>query len=139
MNNQPGGVPVFVDRTGRRRRVAVIAGTALGLGLLASLGLVFAGLFTDSTVRVPGWSEQKRQPPIEVGLDGIGPRTSPSARPTASPRPAAPAQSATATASPVQPSASRPPARPSARPSPPGQGDEHRNTARPSKSPGKPR
>ncbi|MDG4807253.1 hypothetical protein O7634_10890 [Micromonospora sp. WMMD1120] len=51
MRRQPGSAtPVFVDGTGRRRRLSVIAATALGLGLLTSLALVAAGIFPDTSV-----------------------------------------------------------------------------------------
>ncbi|MEO3780744.1 hypothetical protein ABGB16_28820 [Micromonospora sp. B11E3] len=135
MQNQPAGRPVFVDRTGRRRRLTVIVGTLMGLGLLASLGLILAGLFTDSTVRLPGWGDQKGHPPIEAGLDGMGGTESPSPSPSTS----APAPGSTRTATPTARPTGTDTAAPSARPTEPGQGEEHRNTARPSRSPGKPR
>jgi hypothetical protein len=134
-NQRGGGAPVFVDRTGRRRRLTVIAGTAMGLGLLASLGLILAGLFFDSSVPIPGWSETKVQPPIEAGVDAPGrpqESTSPSPRPgpvvsTTAPRPS----SAPTT---TQPARTTPAPTPSD--SAPGQGAEHR--AKPSRTPGKP-
>jgi hypothetical protein len=142
MQNQTGGAPpVFVDRTGRRRRLTVIAGTAMGLGLLTSLGLILAGLFFDSSVPIPGWSDTKMHPPIEAGVDGPArpqPATSPTTLPepitgTASSRPssAPPASRATATRTLTAPAA-----QPTG--SVPGQGDEHRSTAKPSKTSGKP-
>ncbi|MFR9777762.1 hypothetical protein ACL02O_17120 [Micromonospora sp. MS34] len=140
MQNQPGGVPpVFVDRTGRRRRLTVIAGTAMGLGLLTSLGLILAGLFFRSPVPIPGWSETKVHPPIEAGVDAPGlpgEQASPSPRPapatsTAAPLPSAPTgtSSTTRTTTPPAPEPST---------STPGQGDEHRSSAKPSRTPGKP-
>jgi hypothetical protein len=140
MQNQPGGAPpVFVDRTGRRRRLTVVAGTAMGLGLLASLGLILAGLFFDSPVPIPGWSDTKVHPPIEAGVDASGrpqERTSPSSRP-------APATSTTAPLPSAAPTATRPTSRtttsgPQPSTSVPGQGDEHRSSAKPSRTPGKP-
>ncbi|MEU4476946.1 hypothetical protein AB0F68_02585 [Micromonospora sp. NPDC023966] len=138
MQNQPGGAPpVFVDRTGRRRRLTVIAGTAMGLGLLTSLGLILAGLFFDSTVPLPGWSDTK-VPPIEAGVDAPhrDERTSPSPRPpsvTSTSPSAAPA--AARTTAPARVTTSAAP-RPSG--SVPGQGDDRRNTGKPSRTPGKP-
>ncbi|WP_189193369.1 hypothetical protein [Micromonospora fulviviridis] len=140
MQNQPGGAPpVFVDRTGRRRRLTVIAGTAMGLGLLTSLGLILAGLFFDSTVPLPGWSDTK-VPPIEAGVDAPSrdeAGTTPSPRPPSatSTSPAAPTPTAVRTTAPTRATTSASP-RPTS--TVPGQGDERRNTARPSRTPGKP-
>ncbi|MFI7604708.1 hypothetical protein ACIBTV_06260 [Micromonospora sp. NPDC049366] len=144
MHNQPGGSPpVFVDRTGRRRRLAVIGGTAMGLGLLTSFALILAGLFFDSPVPLPGWSDDRPAQPIEAGLDG---REGSGDAPSRVPSPTTTRTSGpTAGGSPTAvPSAVRPtPAAPAtARPygtDQPGLGDERRNTARPSKSPGKPK
>ncbi|MGC1210433.1 MAG: hypothetical protein WA890_04080 [Micromonospora sp.] len=144
MQNQPGGEPpVFVDRTGRRRRLTLIAGTAMGLGLLTSLGLILAGLFFDSSVPLPGWSDTKVQPPIEAGVNGggqPGDMASPSPQPsavtsTSVPVPTARATSAGGTATGAT-STTAPAPQPST--SGPGLGDERRSTAKPSRTPGKP-
>ncbi|MCM0676963.1 hypothetical protein NCC78_20060 [Micromonospora phytophila] len=141
MHNQPGGLPpVFVDRTGRRRRFTVIAGTAMGLGLLTSLGLIAAGLFMDSTVPLPGWSDTRPAAPLEAGVDGrdelggaspVGPRPSPltSTSVPVPTRTAGPGNGVTATGgAAAQPASSEVP----------GQGDERRS-AKPTRSSGKPR
>ncbi|MGQ5263228.1 hypothetical protein ACTWLT_21075 [Micromonospora sp. ZYX-F-536] len=140
MHNQPGGAPpVFVDGTGRRRRLTVIAGTAMGLGLLASLGLIAAGLFLDTSVSLPGWSDDPRAPrPVEAGVDGITqprvpdpPSLSPVTRtsaPLSSPTPTGVRRPGPPTTSTGAPSAT----------DQPGRADEHRNTSKPSRPPGKP-
>ncbi|MBO4205151.1 hypothetical protein [Micromonospora echinofusca] len=142
MQGQPEAPPVFVDGSGRRRRLSVLAGTGIGVGLLASLGLILAGLFTGSSVPLPGWPESKPARPIEAGVDELG--VSPdAAQPT-------PGPSSTATGAPSRtPSApasatTRPGAAPTAQPSRtevPGQGDTRRNepAGKPSRSPGKPK
>ncbi|BCL15154.1 hypothetical protein [Micromonospora sagamiensis] len=139
MHTQPGGAPpVFVDRTGRRRRLSILAGTGLGLGLLASLGLIAAGLFTSSSVPLPGWSDNQHRKPIEAGVDGAGDL---GASPTVSSRP-----SPVTSTAPVRPTptGATPTTAPSDRTGPqvtgserPGQGDERR-TAKPGRSPGRP-
>ncbi|WP_319461889.1 hypothetical protein [Micromonospora sp. RTP1Z1] len=142
MQNQPGSAPpVFVDRTGRRRRLTVIAGAAMGLGLLTSFGLILAGLFFDSSVPLPGWSETKQRPPVEAGVDAPGEvrqESSPSPRPTpvTSTSAPAPAPAPTSAAATVGARATVPAPRQSTS-NPPGQGAERR-TAKPSRTPGKP-
>lgn len=137
MQSQPDAPPVFVDRSGRRRRLSVVAGTGIGVGLFASLCLILAGLFTGSSVPLPGWPEPKAPRPVEAGVDELG--ASPGLRPTADPT-AAPAPSRTPTAR----ATSQPGVAPSAQPSRsavPGQGDTRRSeqAGKPSRSPGKPR
>ncbi|MGW4500488.1 hypothetical protein ACWENR_17975 [Micromonospora sp. NPDC004336] len=137
MHNQPGGAPpVFVDRTGRRRRLTVIAGTAMGLGLLASLGLIAAGLFMDSSVSLPGWSDSRPPAPLEAEVDGrsgLGGPAPTSARPSPATSTSAPVPTPTRTV----PAAGAAIARPTPSEQP-GLGDERR-TAKPSRSPGRPR
>ncbi|MCW3818859.1 hypothetical protein ONA91_30915 [Micromonospora sp. DR5-3] len=136
MHNQPGNAaPVFVDRTGRRRRLTVVAGTAMGLGLLTSFGLILAGLFFDSSVPLPGWSETKVQPPIKIGVDAPSrgeQRTSPRPEPVTSTTPPALTPTATGTTTTRAATSAVP------RPSVPGQGDERRRSAKPTRTPGKP-
>ncbi|MEH0845133.1 hypothetical protein V6U81_22355 [Micromonospora sp. CPCC 205711] len=144
MHNQPGGAPpVFVDRTGKRRRLTVIAGTVMGVGLLTSLSLILAGLFGGSAVPLPGWSDPKVAPPIEAGLDGpneIGQPASPT--PGSQPIPATstgvPVPSTSVTGAPVTtaPSNARPTAATATTvPAP----TDVRRTGKPTRSPGKPR
>ncbi|MBY8871982.1 hypothetical protein K7640_09020 [Micromonospora sp. PLK6-60] len=148
MRNQPGGAPpVFVDRTGRRRRLTMIAGTVLGLGLLTSVGLIAAGLFWDSAVSLPGWSDPgKGQSPIKAGVgDRLDEAAQPPSRrplPSAVTSTAAPVTSAAPTATRPSPTATGQPSGTTVTPTPQpthrGQGVERRNSTRPSKSPGKP-
>ncbi|SCE68180.1 hypothetical protein GA0074696_0200 [Micromonospora purpureochromogenes] len=139
MHNQPGGAPpVFVDRTGKRRRLMTIAGTAMGLGLLTSIGLVLAGLFGDSTVPLPGWTDPRARPPIEAGVDtpeDLSQPGSPAASSQPSPVTSTAAPTPTGTAGPSVTTTARPGPQPST--SVPGQGDVRR-TAKPSRSPGRP-
>ncbi|MEV0806447.1 hypothetical protein [Micromonospora sp. NPDC050200] len=138
MYNQPGGAPpVFVDRTGKRRRVMMIAGSAMGLGLLTSLGLILAGIFGDSTVPLPGWTDPRARPPV-AGVDTPEELGQPASS-TSPSRPSSLTSTApvpTRTAGPPAATPASPAARPSA--SVPGQGDVRR-TSKPSRSPGKPR
>ncbi|MFI6232682.1 hypothetical protein ACIBD9_03860 [Micromonospora sp. NPDC050784] len=144
MHNQPGSAPpVFVDGTGRRRRLTVIAGTAMGLGLLTSLALIAAGLFLDTSVPLPGWSEDSRGTrPVEAGVDGINqPRVATSPSPSPATRTSAPLPRTSPTAGDRSPTTAGTTGTGTGAPSAtdrPGRGDEHRNTAKPSRSPGKP-
>lgn len=136
MHSQPGGTPpVFMDRTGRRRRLSIVAGTAMGLGLLVSLGLIVAGIFTVSPVSAPGWSDSGTSAPMEAGVDGLGDSPTSGSSPAPLPVTRIPATvppPATTTRTTAAPAGAQPTDRP-------GQGDERRNAGKPSKSPGKPR
>ena len=135
-------LPVFVDRTGRRRRPIVAAGVLVGVALLTSLVLLLLGLFTGSPVTVPGWPDGAAQEQEVGGGRGGAPASEPPTSPApnrppdvpaATPRPGGPPLATPGTAGPPQPAPTV-----SDRP---GQGDEHRATPqgpKPSKSPGKP-
>jgi len=47
--------PVFVDRSGRRRRLIVTAGTVGGLVLLLAVVALLAGFTGTGSAAVPGW------------------------------------------------------------------------------------
>jgi len=47
--------PVFVDRSGRRRRLILIAGAAGTVTLLAAIAALLAGFTGAGPVSVPGW------------------------------------------------------------------------------------
>ncbi|HEX6967991.1 MAG TPA: hypothetical protein VF174_04125 [Micromonosporaceae bacterium] len=49
--------PVFVDGSGRRRRITVLAGVALGAGFLISLAMIIAGLLVRSPAPLPNWPD----------------------------------------------------------------------------------
>lgn len=133
--------PVFVDRSGRRRRWTVLAGTGMAVGLAASLTLIVMGLLGGSPSAVPGWPDPNGRPRhgdgAVVDLLGGSPSGHPapaSARPAE--RPAGPAsQGLTASSAAVPPSAPAP----SPTVTRPGQGTDHRATptSKVSKSPRK--
>lgn len=91
------GRPVFLDRSGRRRRLVLLVGALVGVVLLASLVLLAAGLSGASPTRLPGFpgavqhvdgatpgpssAETTQRVPTTLPSPG----TSPSAQPT-SPR-----------------------------------------------------
>lgn len=50
----PESEPVFVDESGRRRKLATFIGVGIGTGLLLSLVLILASLFGASPVPLPG-------------------------------------------------------------------------------------
>ncbi|MEO3745018.1 hypothetical protein [Plantactinospora sp. B5E13] len=118
---------MFVDRTGRRRRLAVLAGSGLGAGLLVSLGAIALGLFAGGSVPVPGWPDPQDGTGREragVGqlVDAPGPGTIPTGQGGPAEGPARPPAETPRTT--PAPSASTTRANP---------GDPHRNP-----SPGKP-
>lgn len=47
--------PVFVDRSGRRRRLIVAAGVGGTLALLIAVGALLAGFTGSAPAAVPGW------------------------------------------------------------------------------------
>lgn len=107
--------PIFVDSTGRRRRVVTMIGAALGVALIASLGLLFAGLVGAAPVHVPGFPnsgvnvEQAVHPSTAPSRKNGAPSPTAEPRPGVAPTPAATpvANSTTATVS-VSPSKHRP-------------------------------
>ena len=46
--------PVFVDRSGRRRRLTAMIGAALGVALVATLAAFAVGLSSGSPLSIPG-------------------------------------------------------------------------------------
>jgi hypothetical protein len=93
--------PVFVDRTGRRRRVLAAAGVIGGLALiLAALALV-AGLTGAGAAAVPGWPAADRP-------NGHLPRVLSTSVTPASRSPAAPADRPARSTTPDAPAATTP-------------------------------
>jgi len=81
--------PVFVDRSGRRRRLIVIAGTAGTLVLLAAIVALLAGFTGAGPVAVPGW------PGADAGRPAPNARVT-TTRTTPPPAPAPPVATASA-------------------------------------------
>ncbi|MBF9135414.1 hypothetical protein I0C86_41930 [Plantactinospora sp. S1510] len=138
----PGRVkPVFVDRTGRRRRLAVLAGLGVGAGLLVSLGMLVLGLLAGGPVTVPGWPDARGEHAPEdpavgrLGVDGSPSATPPDGSGRTGPPAEDPARPPGATSRPVPPPSPVPTATDR-----PGQGDLHRNpkATKPTTDPDKP-
>ncbi|MEV4619061.1 hypothetical protein AB0J74_10205 [Asanoa sp. NPDC049573] len=120
---------IFVDRTGRRRRVLRWLAVAAAAALVGALGLLVAGLVAGAPLPLSGWSDHDAVPPGSESAV-IGPAPTPAAPP------ASPGGPSTAV-----PPATTPGARPAANPSAtasssvrPGRGNgrENRPTAKPS-------
>lgn len=131
--------PVFVDGTGRRRRLAVFAGGGIGVGLLVSLTLIVVGLFTGSPLPVPGWPEPGSQHQQEGNVADNTVRS-----PTAGPGEPTASTTGTATTSGSPGQTPRPTSSTDGQPAAtnqPGLGDQRRATpgVKETKSPGKPR
>jgi hypothetical protein len=112
---------VFVDRTGRRRRLFTLAGTGLAVAALIMLGLLVSGLSGASPLHLPGLPADANAPPGSGGRSpshaGPVPAGLPSpsarARPTPSPAPGGAGATSAAAGSPAPTAHGR---RPSARP-----------------------
>ncbi|GAA4605750.1 hypothetical protein BJY16_005514 [Actinoplanes octamycinicus] len=72
--------PVFVDRSGRRRRLVMAAGATGGLVLLLAVATLLAGLTGAGPSAVPGW------PAPAATRAKAQPSPSPSPSPSRSPR-----------------------------------------------------
>lgn len=86
--------PVFVDGSGRRRRLILVAGSAIGVLVVLALVMLVAGLFGASPVHLPGLpggqATDARQPGRTTGApSGPDAATNPAqaASPTASTSP----------------------------------------------------
>jgi len=54
------GQPVFLDRSGRRRRLVLLVGGCVGTVLIASIALLGVGLSGASPVHIPGFPDAGR-------------------------------------------------------------------------------
>ncbi|WP_157522741.1 hypothetical protein [Herbidospora cretacea] len=97
---------VFVDQSGRRRRLITMVSIGSSIPLVALLAVVIGGLFSDTGLSVHGWPGERQAGPADIA--------SPS--PARKPRPERPSPSRTRAA--IHPAVSTArPASPSARPS----------------------
>jgi hypothetical protein len=71
--------PVFLDRSGRRRRFAVLLGTGLATALLAGLGALAVALSGSTDVTIPGFPDSDRRADAP---DDRPPATTPGTPPT---------------------------------------------------------
>ncbi|GIH07641.1 hypothetical protein Rhe02_57080 [Rhizocola hellebori] len=108
--------PVFVDHTGRRRRVAIVLGSGLGVVLVIGLIVLTAGLVTGAPLPLPGWPDAAHVD------DGVAPTPVPAPAPGRTSVPKKTTTPTTAT---------------SAAATGPGNGNGNGH-GRPSKTPGKP-
>jgi hypothetical protein len=121
---------VFVDRTGRRRRVVVAVAAAGATFVLAAGAVLATGIVADGPAFIPGWpaGEERVDPDSAV----IGPRPGPVATIPAGHQSPAPSARTTppAAGNDPAPAVTDHPGR--------GGGRSNRPTAKPDKSPGKP-
>jgi hypothetical protein len=95
--------PVFVDRSGRRRRLFTALGAGLGVLLMAGCALLIAGVLGASPVPLPGLPQHGRY------QDGLGSAPSAPASGSSSPaRPSRGGQPTTSAGASPGPSASEP-------------------------------
>jgi len=135
--------PVFVDRSGRRRRLMIGAGLTSAAVLLLSLAVLGVGFMMSAPLPLPEWAEigRRESGPATGGTRSGADVTPPSPTPkqagpsTASARPTN--QAGSAGNNPVRPTAANSTAvADTAASDPPGQGAEHR-AEKANKSPGR--
>ncbi|MFB9528090.1 hypothetical protein [Nonomuraea roseola] len=78
---------VFVDHSGRRRRLVIVSSIASGVLALAMFAIVIGGLFSSTTLSVSGWPGNDGESPASAASPGASepaatPRASMSRRPT---------------------------------------------------------
>jgi hypothetical protein len=107
MTDHGTGDPVFVDRSGRRRRLVTLTGTAGGLLLAGAVLALLAGFTGAGPVGLPGWDDATSAPRPVPGTARPSTRAAHVPVPTGRPRTARPAPSATAPSA-TAPSSSAP-------------------------------
>ena len=122
MTDHGTGDPVFVDRSGRRRRLVTLTGTAGGLLLAAAVLALLAGFTGAGPVALPGWDDATTTSRPAPGAARPSTRPAHVPVPTGRPRAARPAPSAAAPSA-TAPSSSAPePTATSVSPTAPGKG-----------------
>ncbi|MEV0720372.1 hypothetical protein [Asanoa sp. NPDC050611] len=95
---------VFVDRTGRRRRILTWLAVAAAAALLGALGLLGAGVFAGAPLPLRGWTEHGGSAPgPDTAVIGPAPASTPAAVPATPTRAVAPSVPPRATRSAVAP------------------------------------
>jgi hypothetical protein len=72
---QPRLRQVFLDRSGRRRRFAVLLGTGLATALLTGLGALAVALSGSTDVKIPGFPDSDRRADAPEDRPPATPRT----------------------------------------------------------------
>lgn len=100
--HHPTDTAVFVDQSGRRRRILMIIGVLGGVMMLAVAGILVGGAFTSTSLSVIGWpgGDQPDEAPAVIESERASRSAKPAVRPTA--RPSTPMASRTPTPTPVR-------------------------------------
>jgi hypothetical protein len=104
-SDSPGGHrlharPVFLDRSGQRRRRFIAIGAALAAALVAGLAVLALGFMGSSSGHVPGFPDAERPPSPAAPAPSASSRTSTTA-PSTAPKPTPSASPAAASPSPT--------------------------------------
>jgi len=103
---RPRARPVFLDRSGRRRRLAVMAGASLAVAMVASLAVFAASLSGASPIQLPGFPDSGSRAGRADTVVTPSPPAGPDSRPS-TPRSSAGAPSSTATSPSASPTSHR--------------------------------
>ncbi|MCP2348232.1 hypothetical protein [Nonomuraea roseoviolacea] len=91
---------VFVDQSGRRRRLVMVVGIVSSVLAIGVLAVVIGGAFSRTTLSVSGWPGDQPEGVAASPHRSPTPRTSSTRRPTPSPVQARPTPTPTRTATP---------------------------------------